>query len=1155
MNAIMKRFAWLGLGTLWALAAVGPALADDTELFIGTSQNSQTQPNILFILDNSGSMATIVQTQDTYDGNVTYPAAGCDATRVYWRIGVGDPPACTTDRWFNLSALKCKQAITAFKTAGYYTDNMAQYDPTNSGTGKRWETIANAQKTRLVECRSDRNIDGDGVDGTKLYARNGLAGAAGYWGTSGQEISWGQTPANETYTIYSGNYLNWAFGPTRNRTRIDIVKDVASNLLDSVSGVNVGLMTFNDPVDNTVGSQGGYVAFPMTDISTGRQGMKDAINALDAHTFTPLSETLYEASQYFMGHNVDYGSLTSVLGSRNPGNPTKYLTPIGDGCQKNFVVYLTDGEPTKDSDADTKIKTMRDEAGKSFGQLVGNTCDVETYPAGFAPSGGDCLDDLAELMNKGDLSTLPGQQNVTTYTIGFTVDLPNLSDTARRGGGAYYTANDTATLANAMSNIVTSILTLNTTFTSPTVAVNSFNRTQNLSDLFISVFRPSGRAHWPGNLKKYRMRTDSVIVDSNGTPAIDATSGFFTDSSRSFWSTTVDGSNVQAGGAANVIPPPATRNVYTYLGASSLTAVSNRVAKTNNSITDAMLNTGTPGDPTRDQVIDFINGLDLPDTNQNNITAEPRHQMGDPLHSQPVSVIYGPTLQDGLLFFATNDGYLHALDIQTGVEKWSFVPPEFLGRQLELYQDESSANKLYGIDGDLRVQMIADNDGVIRPGEKVYLYFGMRRGGDFYYALDVTDPNNPAVMFRLDGAQLPGLGQSWATPVPTHINIQGATQNANKLALVIAGGYEPDQDNAALTTDTIGNSIYIVDAVSGSLLWYASNTAGATKRFSTAGRSMSYSFPANVRVLDFDADGFVDRMYAADMGGQVWRFDVSNGQPAASLITGGVIAQLGGAPSALPALTDVRRFYYAPDIALVNTKDFNFTHIGIGSGFREHPLSTSNHDRFYALRDYFRGGLTQAQFDALTIITDASLTPVTTTNTSVPNGSPGWRLDLSIGGWNGEKVLAEAKTFNNRVIFTTFKPGSGGSSCEPHLGINRVYEMSIFNGAPVLNLDGSSDPTAPLTMSDLFIEHEGGILPTVQTLFLAPDKNNDGTPDLEQDSDGDGIPDSQDPDTVTTCVGANCQTGAVIQCFGLICLPAGYTNTPVRTFWTQRSLD
>ena len=212
---------------------------------------------------------------------------------------------------------------------------------------------------------------------------------------------------------------------------------------------------------------------------------------------------------------------------------------------------------------------------------------------------------------------------------------------------------------------------------------------------------------------------------------------------------------------------------------------------------------------------------------------------------------------------------------------------------------------------------------------------------------------------------------------------------------------------------------------------------------------MDYSFPAHVKVADFDGDGFADRIYAADMGGQVWRFDVSNGQPASSLIAGGVIAQLGGAPNASPALTDVRRFYYAPDVAVVNTRTENFTHIGIGSGHREHPLSTANQDRFYALRDYNVGPLTQAQYDALTIITDGSLVPVTTVNTTVPHGSAGWRLDLNIGGWNGEKVLAEARTFNNEVIFSTFMPSSGGNSCEPQLGMNRIYQMSIFNGSPV----------------------------------------------------------------------------------------------------------
>ena len=87
---------------------------------------------------------------------------------------------------------------------------------------------------------------------------------------------------------------------------------------------------------------------------------------------------------------------------------------------------------------------------------------------------------------------------------------------------------------------------------------------------------------------------------------------------------------------------------------------------------------------------------------------------------------------------------------------------------------------------------------------------------------------------------------------------------------------------------------------------------------------------------------------------------------------------------------------------------------------------------------------------------------------------------------------------------------------------------ALFNGAPVLNLDGSSDPTV-LTMSDLFIQRAGGILSTAQALFV------------ERDLNGDGIPDSPDSDPVV--------------CVGLICFPAGFQNTPVRTFWTQRSLD
>ena len=99
---------------------------------------------------------------------------------------------------------------------------------------------------------------------------------------------------------------------------------------------------------------------------------------------------------------------------------------------------------------------------------------------------GACLDDISEYLYKTDVnSQVPGQQNVTTYTIGFTVDLPILKSTAERAGGEYYLASDVKSLTAALTDIVTDIFDRDISFTAPAVAVNAFNRTQHLNDLYV----------------------------------------------------------------------------------------------------------------------------------------------------------------------------------------------------------------------------------------------------------------------------------------------------------------------------------------------------------------------------------------------------------------------------------------------------------------------------------------------------------------------------------------------------------------------------------------------------------------------------------------------------------------------------------------------
>lgn len=1103
------------LATLGAVLIGAVVQADDTELFVGNSaQFPAAQPNILLIVDTSDSMDTELITQAPFDPSQVY-SGGCDQDRVYWRRSTGEPPDCDTQRWFSRQALVCQRARLAFMSSGRYTDRFAQFDP---GTDERWESLADDQKDRFVECQDDGGRHGDGSDSAEVYAQNGAKNDL--WSTDPlDQVAWGQTPADLVYTVYDANYLNWYYGPPTTSTRLQVVKEVANALLDSVSGVNVGLMRFNS-------GDGGSVIHAVEPIGSGRERLKAKINGLETSGLTPLSESLFEAGQYFRGGTVEFGNIAnptvSVPESRSPGNPNIYQSPLEFGCQKNFAVLLTDGKPTKDVHADDKITGL-----PGFGELVGPDCDS----AGEEFGNGRCLDDMAEWLFETDLRPdLPGQQNVNTYTIGFNIDLPLLGSAATRGGGSYFTANNTASLSTALTNIVTSVLDTQTTFTSPSVAVNTFNRTQNLNDLFLTVFKATGRTHWPGNLKKYRL-SGQRIIDSNGRPVIDPESGFLSDGSQSFWAESPDGADVTLGGAANRIPDPQTRQVYTYLGNAELTASTNAVARGNARLTGAMLGIGEPDDPNRDDLISYARGMDLRDVDQDGDLDEPRKQMGDPLHAKPVSVIYGgtPDRPKGVVYMATNDGNLHAIDSETGQEKWTFIPPEFLSDLVELYFDESTPIKHYGIDGSLGVQVKADNNGTIEPdaGERVYLFAGMRRGGAFYYGLDVSDPDRPKFMWRLDSSQLPGVGQTWAKPIATRVAVEGVSQNPDKFVLIIGGGYDPSQDNLKTSTDNQGNAIYIVDSVSGERLWYASEDDADLDI-----PGMTYSIPGNLKVLDLNGDRLADRIYASDMGGQVLRFDIFNGSGVPDLVTGGVFARLGAAGQGAAPQADTRRMYYPVDVALVRDDNTAFLHLGVGSGHRARPNTTVAQDRFYALRDYdVFTSKTQVAYDFFTPIQDSDLVDITDDIAAdVPLGSAGWKLELRTSGWRGEKVLAEARTFDNKVFLTTFTPGVGASinDCEPALGLNRLYVLDIYNGAPVNNLDGRGDEDA-LTLEDRFTESSGSIASEVVFLFPSP----------------------EDP---STCVGDECRPEP-LACVDLFCFPPGFNNDPVRTTWSQESMD
>jgi type IV pilus assembly protein PilY1 len=1151
MHLPKPKFPSFVMSALVAATAGVTAHADDTEIFFNQN-NGNVPANVLFILDTSGSMNDLVTSQVDYDSSQSYKADKCAGNfdTNYFYYSTKGVPACASTAAIKKKLFTCAAMLPAIKATGFANDAFVQWGSTVASSKKAgtttttyaWQpSLSSANATGYVECKMDAGVDGDGSNLVKLFASSdkfslvvntktgavvsdgvsSVTGATtGIWDVLKNYFSSG---AGKAYTIYDGNYLNYLNDSSQSSTRskISTMQSAVTSLLTSLNGINVGLMRYDQH------GSGGMVMVPMDDVGKNRATMISEIQSWAPTGVTPLSETLWESYLYWTGGTVNYGnnsysskcntwnatngqctsattfSAPSVPGSRTGGTAAgkTYDSPADYSCRKNFMVYLTDGLPNEAATADPMIKAL------------GVKCDATVFSGA---RGGQCLAGLSGYMYQNDMRPdVAKVQNVTSYYIGFGTDFSSggaptaafqyLQNAATAGGGQAYSTSNLNDLTDAFNSILLDVIKTNTTFSAPAVAVNAFNRTQTLNDLYVSVFSPRAEFHWPGNIKKYKV-VNSVVVDSLGVAAVDPNTGFFVDTAQSYWSSTPDGADVTVGGAASKLPDYTKRTVLTYTGTSWPTKL---VPITDSSVTDAILGIGNTGDPTHADLINYTLGQDVGNDVPPAGITDTRHEMGDPIHTQPVAVIYGKNgdgTDNTVIYAPTNDGFLHAINAianpngsdatTSGQELWSYIPNEMLPHLVDLFNNDPIGTKHYGIDGAISVlKYDVNGDGTVNGNDRVILFFGTGRNADTaaYYALDVTDKNTPVLLWKIDATTLTGLGQAWSTPQITRVNVAGTAQNTQKLALVIGGGYDASEDNKAYySSNLVGNHIFMVDALYGTLLWSAGSTGAS---FNNA--RMDHAIPSPVSVLDMDGDGYADRMYVGDMAGQVWRFDITNGNPAGSLVAGGVIASLGTHDEAVHAAADQRRFYSMPDVAAEQKpKIVPFMNIAIGSGYRGHPLDNTIHDRFYSVRDYngFRA-MSQAEYNSFPIRRDAlsalgtaatQLIDITAMlNPTLAPDATGWQLDFNTHtDWTaGEKSLTPSRTFSDKVIFTTYSP-SAKVVTDPCAGVgtgtNRVYVIDVFSGSPVIDRNNDGSLTNDERSQDL---RQGGIAPDTAFLF------------------------------------------------------------------------
>lgn len=826
--------------------------------------------------------------------------------------------------------------------------------------------------------------------------------------------------------------------------------------------------------------------------STVRQHLIGKVDNLNTSGFTPIVDTLYEAALYFGGQDVDYGrkrgesnvgnsvrqaTRVSHRSSYIGGDPVRpngctddnlsssncrneyiplgatYISPIEDlQCQtNNHIVLLSDGSANNNH----SVSKIESKLGKSCNGSGGEKCG---------------LDLVSNISDTGDSFI---DARVITHTIGFSANSSAntfLNQIALQSGGGFYKAEDSEQLLNAFETILRQVKDVNATFVSPGVAVNQLNRLSHRDELYFALFKPAEGTLWPGNLKKYRIEGDKIL-DKNGLSAVDSSTGFFSENSHSYWSTLADGNDVREGGAASKLD--LVRNIYFFNDSPGNIFTSGSVLnENNNNISEADLAVDVLPDSAalRTEVIKWARGVDVRDDDADGSTTDVRLQMGDPIHSQPIIVNYSNT--DSAIFVATNHGFLHSIDAEDGSENFAIIPKELLGNLYEFYKDGSTFNHEYGLDGDLVIRYV-DN--------KVYLYLGMRRGGNNYYVFDVTQKNSPKLVFTVNGGQgdYANMGQTWSRPILTKVQIGGSVKNV----MIVGGGYDQSQDaKVNRFADDVGNSVFMIDADNGQLLWSASD-----ENADLVLDDMKYSIPARVSVVDRNNDGLADHLYVADMGGQLFRLDIYNGESASDLVKGGLLGTFSG-----DSAEDNRRFYYGPDVSEVVLGDEQYYAVAIGSGFRAGPLNTTINDQFYLIKDtgvfntdadgnflmptiaYTENDLYDATEHLLTSSdeTERDLAAQTFANKN------GWRLRLTQGG---EKVLASPLILDFKVFFTTYLPASASDSlCAPPTGNSRAYLVNLLNANAVADLNNNNEQDS----SDRFAQlAQTGIAPDTKILI------------------------------------------------------------------------
>lgn len=605
---------------------------------------------------------------------------------------------------------------------------------------------------------------------------------------------------------------------------------------------------------------------------------------------------------------------------------------------------------------------------------------------------------------------------------GNAANVDDLWHAAVNGRGQYFSASKPEELVSGLNNALNSIKAI--TGAASAAATSALQPVQGDNDIYVAQFTS---VKWTGDVSSYKIEPATGVVSTTATWSAQTQLDAITPASRKIYYPRSGSlreftyANLSADGLQGNFD-----NFCSKTGADGSSTPAQCVSM--NSSNNTLANSGT-------NLVNYLRGAS---TYADDAVYRAReHVMGDVINASPLFVgkpafkytengyadFAKNSTRGAIIYAASNDGMLHALDQATGIEKWAYIPSFVMSKMYKLGDTNYANNHQFLVDGS---PVMADV--YVDSAWKTILIGGLNSGGRGYYALDITNPASPSLLWEFSNDD---LGYTYGNPIVTK-------KSDGTWVVLFASGY-----NNVSPGDGNGH-LFMLNATTGVLEQKISTLASG----SAVGSTSTPSGLAKINVyVESDTENLAKLVYAGDLLGNVWRFDINSTlKPYLSAMQ---LAELKVGTTAQPITT-------RPALADVsyNGAKYHVVYVGTGKYLGTSDLANTDVQTIYALKDTWTetglGNVRTATSPAMVVQNGSATTSVSqgsivtgTTRSVNWTTDAGWYLDL-IG--SGERVSVSPLLVLNALYVGTNIPSNDACTVG---GTSWLYKLDIAKGSAI----------------------------------------------------------------------------------------------------------